>query len=256
MTTAFLQSGARALLLILALVASTAPRAQDFQLLASYPHYSKAFTQGLVLHEGRLYESSGLYGRSFVIYGDLEKPERRLALPDDFFAEGLTLLQERLYLLSWRKGEALTLEPNSLAVLDRFRYEGEGWGLTHNERELIMSDGSHQLRFLNPATFEEVRRLTVRYHGKAMKHLNELEWHKGLILANQWRTDRLLAIDERNGEVLAILDMGALFPQALRGQGVDVFNGIAYDAQSDTWLVTGKYWPRIYRVKLSLPELP
>lgn len=251
-----LQPTLRTLLLTFTLLAGVAAHAQDFKLLASYAHYSKAFTQGLVLHEGRLYESSGLYGRSYVIYGDLEKAERRLALPDDFFAEGLTLFQDRLYLLSWRKGEALALEPDSLAVIERFRYDGEGWGLTHNGRELIMSDGSHQLRFLNPATFKEVRRLTVRYHGKAMKHLNELEWHKGLILANQWRTDRLLAIDERNGEVLAILDMGALFPQALRGRGVDVFNGVAYDAQSDTWLVTGKYWPRIYRVKLSLPQLP
>ena len=117
-----------------------------------------------------------------------------------------------------------------------------------------MSDGSHELRVLDPDTFNEKRRIEVHYQGKPVNKLNELEWRQGLILANHWQSDRLLAIDASSGEVLRTYDLSRLFPQAMRGAGTDVLNGIAYDQESDSWLVTGKFWPRIYRILLQLPS--
>lgn len=238
----------------LLLTVSTA-QARDYSVVASYPHYSQGFTQGLELYQGKLYESSGQYGRSFLIYGDLRTANRKKALPEHFFAEGLTVFNNRLYLLSWREGEALVFDPVTLKQTGKFTYPGEGWGLTHSDSELYMSDGSDQLRVLDPDTFQEKRRIAVSYQGKRVKHLNELEWHQGLILANQWRSDRILAIDASTGDVRKVFDLSGLFPRAMRGRGTDVFNGIAYDQASDSWLVTGKYWPRIYRIRLQLPPL-
>lgn len=230
--------------------------ARDYEVLASYPHYSQGFTQGLEMYKGHLYESSGLYGRSFITYGDFTKSLKKRSLPDDIFAEGLTVFQERLYVLSWRKGLALVFDPESLEPTVRFEFPGEGWGLTHSDSELYMSDGSDELRVIDPDTFREKRRIAVRYHGKPIKYLNELEWHQGLIMANQWQSDRLLAIDAGTGDVLKVYDMSRLFPPAMRGKGTDVFNGIAYDPATDSWLVTGKFWPRIYRLRLELPPAP
>ncbi len=244
----------RPLFFALCLLSAGLVAARDYTVLASYPHYSGGFTQGLLLHEKMLYESSGQYGKSFLIYGDLRGGHRQLALPKRYFAEGITIFQETLYLLTWKSGEALLFDPYTLAFKKRLHYPGEGWGLTHDDHHLIMSDGSATLRFLDPSTFKELRRLKVHHAGQAMPYLNELEWHRGLIMANQWQTDRVLAIDAATGEVLKIYDLGSLFPAAMRGKGMDVLNGIAYDPDSDSWLVTGKYWPRIYRIRLSLPE--
>lgn len=205
------------------------------------------------MHNKMLYESSGLYGRSFISYGDLRGKHRQLSLPEQYFAEGLAVLGDTVYLLTWKRGEALLFDALTLTFKARFRYPGEGWGLTHNTRQLIMSDGSHQLRFLEPENFKETHRLSIHHDGQAMTHLNELEWHQGLILANQWQTDRILVIDETSGKVLKIIDLSGLYPRAVRHPRADVFNGIAYDPDTDTWLVTGKYWPRIYRIKLELP---
>lgn len=232
---------------------SPALHARDYEVVTSYPHYSQGFTQGLELYKGRLYESSGLYGRSFVVAGDTDKVIKKKLLADGVFAEGLTVFQDRLFLLTWRKGEALVFDPDTLEQIDRFNYSGEGWGLTHSDTELYMSDGSDELRVIDPDTFSEKRRIPVRYRGKPVKNLNELEWHNGLILANHWQSDRLLAIDAASGNVLKVFDLRQLFPRAMRGEGTDVLNGIAYDPESDTWLVTGKYWPRLYRLRLKLP---
>lgn len=238
------------------LLAACSSYARDYSVLASYPHYSRGFTQGLELYKDRLYESSGQYGRSFVLFGNLTGTLKKRSLPDELFAEGLTIFQNRLYLLTWRNGEALVLDPETLEQTARFRYSGEGWGLTHSDTELYMSDGSDRLRVLDPDTFEEKRRISVHYKDQPVQHINELEWYDGLILANQWQSERILVIDAAGGEVLKILDLSELFPRALRGKGTDVFNGIAYDPASDSWLVTGKYWPRIYRLSLALPAPP
>jgi glutamine cyclotransferase len=236
------------------MLSSMLAAAADYELIDSYPHYSRGFTQGLVLHNKQLYESSGGYGKSFLIYGDLRGGHRQLALPGNYFAEGMTVFGDRLYVLTWKQGAALVFDPLTLTFQKRHHYPGEGWGLTHNGRELIMSDGSAELRFINPSDFSERRRISVHYHNKPMKFLNELEWHNGLVLANQWQTNRILVIDEASGEVLKILDMTGLYPPAIRAPHTDVLNGIAYDKGSDSWLVTGKYWPRIYRVRLALPS--
>lgn len=237
-------------------LAASSLHARDYTVLASYPHYSRGFTQGLELYKGSLYESSGQYGSSFLIVGDLTTGIKKRSLPKEIFAEGLTVFNNRLYLLTWRNGKALVFDPDTLEQTAVFEYQGEGWGLTHSDSELYMSDGSGTLRVIDPDTFQEIRRIAVRHHDKPVKHLNELEWHKGLILANQWQSDHILVIDADSGNVLKILDLSSLFPRAMRGKGTDVFNGIAYDESSDSWLVTGKYWPRLYRLKLALPTRP
>lgn len=229
-------------------------QAADYTLLDSYPHYSGGFTQGLEIHNKMLYESSGLYGRSFITYGDLRGGHRQLALPGHYFAEGLTIIDGMLYLLTWKQGVALVFDPETLAFQKRFHYDGEGWGLTNNTRELIMSDGSNRLRFLDPTTFEQLREVSVLDDGRPVDKLNELEWHQGLILANRWQSNSLYVIDEASGKVLKRIDLTGLYPPSLRRPGTDVMNGIAYDAQTDSWLVTGKHWPRIYRLKLALPN--
>ncbi|MFT5574565.1 MAG: glutamine cyclotransferase [Bermanella sp.] len=242
-----------ALTILCGLLSSCALQARDYEVLASYPHYSQGFTQGLELYKGRLYESSGQYGHSFLLHGNLTSTSLKTDLAADFFAEGLTVYQDQLYLLSWRKGEALVFNPDTLEETAKFSYTGEGWGLTHSDHELYMSDGSDELRVMDPETFKEKRRIAVHLRGKPLKHLNELEWHRGLILANVWQSDWIVAIDANSGEVLKTFDLSGLFPRAMRGAGSDVLNGIAYDTSTDSWLLTGKYWPRIYRIRLQLP---
>ncbi len=231
----------------------TANAESGYQLLASYPRSAPAFTQGLEIYRGRLYESSGLYDKSYVRYGTLDEEGTRLQLPAELFAEGLTILNDKLYLLTWKAGRCLVLHPETLATLGEFRYRGEGWGITNNRRELILSNGSAHLSFINPDSLATTRTLQVHYRGRPVPWLNELEWHDGYILANQWQRDHLLVIDEQSGQVVKIIDLRELYPAKQRSAQADVLNGIAYDAATDSWLITGKYWPNIYRLKLSLP---
>lgn len=228
---------------------------EDYTLVEILPREEKVFTQGLEFYRGLLYESSGLYRHSFIRYGTAASTHKRRALPDDRFAEGLTILDDRLYLLTWRAGKCLVFDPQTLEQTGEFSYRGEGWGLTNNGRELIMSNGGPTLTFIDPASPQRsARRLRVHHRGKPVRDLNELEWHDGVILANQWKRDRLLVIDERTGQVLEIIDLGNLYPRFLRPADADVMNGIAYDAESGTWLITGKRWPVFFRVKLRLPR--
>jgi glutamine cyclotransferase len=225
---------------------------QRAEIVRTYPHDAGAFTQGLLYADGRLYESTGLEGRSSVRHVRLEDGRvlRQVAVPPPFFGEGLVAWGDRLISLTWQHGRAFIWDKATLKKLGEWRYPGEGWALTHNGRELIMSDGTPQLRFLDPATFKERRRITVKAYGQLVPRLNEIEWVKGEILANIWMTDRIARIDPASGRVRGWIDLSAVSRRVPNRGTDDVANGIAYDAKGDRLFVTGKHWPLLFEVRL------
>jgi glutamine cyclotransferase len=216
-----------------------------------YPHRRQAFTQGLAFAGGVLYEGTGLYGRSTLATLDLEsgQPVREVALPRSLFGEGVTVLGQRVYQLTWREGRALIYDRATLAPEGTFSYGGEGWGLTHDGTGLVRSDGSATLRFLEPNGFQERRRVVVRAGGWAVSGLNELEWVGGEILANVWPTDTVLRIDSADGRALGRLDLGPLRGREGPLDEEAVPNGIAYDPDSGRLVVTGKLWGAMYGIR-------
>ncbi len=226
-----------------------------YQVINRYAHDPTAFTQGLVFHSGRLYESTGLYGESTLREVDLKSGRvvRGLKLPDRVFGEGLTLWGERLIQLSWRAGTAFVFDLKTLALIKQFRYSTEGWGLTHDARHLIMSDGSARLYFRDPETFHLLRTLNVTDQGVAVEKINELEYVAGHIYANIWMQDRIAKISASTGKVLAWIDLRGLKPFVAKGYQDYVLNGIAYDAQTEHFYVTGKKWPVLYEIRINVP---
>ena len=246
-----------------------------FRVVASWPHDPTAFTQGLVWANGALYESTGGHGHSSLRRVDLASGrvvQQRL-LSDSLFGEGLTAWRGTLVQLTWRAGRVLRYDQATFAALDELSLAGEGWGLTHDGERWIISDGSSTLRFLDPATGAETRRVQVLAEGRPLRRLNELEWvpvpvadaHSGAdattatgatsgrlrkrrdeIWANIWHDDRLARIDPADGEVLGYVDLTGLWPQRKRPHPEAVLNGIAFDAARRRLLVTGKHWPRLY----------
>ena len=224
----------------------------QYRVVNRFPHDPQAFTQGLLYVDGGLYESTGLYGQSSVRKVDLETGvvRRQVNLPKQLFGEGLALWDNKLVQLTWRSGIALVFSKTSFKFEKQFRYRTEGWGLTHNSRTLIMSDGSAHLYFLNPETFEVQRQLTVTDRGKAITYLNELEYIKGEIYANVWQTTRIARISPETGQVLSWIDLSELAKLYQNKQDGNVLNGIAYDDQGDRLFVTGKRWPHLFEIKL------
>lgn len=227
-------------------------RQLSFELVATLPHRPHAFTQGLVLGENNtLFESSGNYGKSHLVRlepGSGHRVAARTDLPAYLFAEGLTLHADALYLLTWKAGVCFLYDPKTLQKLGRLEYYGQGWGLTSNGRQLIMSNGSQELSFRNARTFETESTLNVTLNGRALTRLNELEWVNGLIYANIWYEDTIVAIDPVSGRVVEQVDLSAL--RNYEHKSADALNGIAYKPESNTFLVTGKYWSQIYEIKL------
>ncbi len=223
-----------------------------YRVLNVYPHDPGAFTQGLVFHEGFIYESTGRHGASTLRKTDLDtgKVLRMRSLPSRYFAEGLTLWQGKLLQITWTSGIGFICEKDNLEPLGEFSYPNEGWGITHDGRYLIMSDGTTALRFLDPHTFAEVKRITVRDGETPVTNLNELEYIKGEVFANVWRTDCIARISPETGQVLGWIDLSGLLGRAEASRQCDVLNGIAYDASRDRIFVTGKLWPRLFEIEL------
>ena len=219
--------------------------------IESYPHDPRAFTQGLVFHGGILYESTGQYGRSSIRRVDLETGQVLAArtLNQRLFGEGLAIHDDKLYQLTWKSGLAIVYDIESLDVIETLRYDGEGWGLTYDGESLILSDGTPELRFLDPATFEVRRRVRVMGANGPVANINELEYVDGEIWANIWYEDVLIRVDPRTGNVVGTVDLSSLYavPERDREQ---VANGIAYDAASSRLFLTGKYWPLLFEVDL------
>jgi glutamine cyclotransferase len=225
-----------------------------FEVVNTYPHDSNAFTQGLVYHQGMLYESTGLNGQSSLRRVELETGRvlRKIDLPFQYFGEGLVLFNNKFIQITWQNGIAFQYDFNSFEQLNTFRYSGEGWGITHDGRQLIMSDGTPVLRFLDPETFQEKSRVTVTYRGQPVRNLNELEYVKGEVWANIWYEDRIARIEPQTGQVLAWLDGSKLLlPTDINsGNSGAVLNGIAYDAERNRIFITGKLWPKLFEMRL------
>ena len=235
----------------------------EVEVIEQFPHDPSSFTQGLLLDGPTMYESIGRYGSSALI--ELQEPElapdgqpssgytaeRRTPVDEEYFAEGLALVDDRLVQLTWKAGTAFVYDIETLEVIDEYSYEGEGWGLClqtgrgSDADRLVMSNGSDMLTFRDPDTFEELGDVDVTLDGVALASLNELECVDGTIYANVWQSTDIAVIDAETGEVTALIDAGHL---AAENSG-DVLNGIAYDEASDTFLITGKLWPNMYRVR-------
>jgi glutamine cyclotransferase len=215
-----------------------------------YPHDPRAFTQGLEYHDGVLYEGTGLNGESSLRKVDLAtgKVLQQIAVPPEYFGEGITLWGQTILQLTWQSQIGFVYDRATFKLLRTFRYTGEGWGLTHNGTELIMSDGSASLRFLDPKTMTEKRRLLVTDAGIVIRDLNELEWVNGEIYANIWQTNFIARISPASGHVTGWIDLtGLLSPEDRRG-GAEVLNGIAFDAAGRRLFVTGKLWPKLFEI--------
>lgn len=247
---------------ILGLSVAAAPQAQrspaaqpaamyGYQVVRSYPHDPQAFTQGLIARDGVLFESTGLNGRSSLRKVRLETGEvlQRTSVDARYFAEGLTDWGNRLIQLTYTTKVGFVYDLASFTLQRTFDYTGQGWGLTHDTRRLIMSDGTSALRFLDPETFGETGRVTVTDQGKPIENLNELEWVQGQIFANVWLTDRIAIISPDSGRVAAWLDLAGIRGPVRSGSD-DVLNGIAYDAARDRLFVTGKLWPRLFEIRI------
>jgi glutaminyl-peptide cyclotransferase len=222
------------------------------EVVARYPHDPNAFTQGLLVHDGKLYESTGREGLSSIRLVEIEtgRVERRYDVDQRYFGEGLALVGDRLYQLTWQNNTAFVYDVDNFNQVASFEYEGEGWGLAYDGRELIMSDGSPTLRFIDPADFSVVRTVTVTDSGRPLFNLNELEYIDGEIWANIWYDDRVVRIDPDDGRIIGWIDLGALYPASARPRDA-VVNGIAWDKDSDRIFVTGKLWPAIFEIRFS-----
>jgi glutamine cyclotransferase len=224
-----------------------------FKIVHTFPHDSNAFTQGLEYHDGFLYESTGLEGRSSLRKVRLETGDvlQHTDLPAKYFGEGITIFKNEIVQITWQSHVGFVYDRNDFRQLRQFSYPGEGWGLTNDGHEIFMSDGTSQLRVLNLATLEEKRRFTVHDGNKQIKELNELEWVEGEIFANIWQTDRVARISPKTGEVLGWIDLSGLLSPIYQLQPGAVLNGIAYDPEHKLLFVTGKLWPKIFEIELS-----
>jgi glutamine cyclotransferase len=231
-----------------------APTVAGFKVIAAYPHDPAAFTQGLAIEKGQLYEGTGMYGASTVRRVDLTsgRPEKQRALSPRYFGEGIAILGGLLYQITWQNGAAVVYDLDTFEVQRTMQYDGEGWGLTHDGRQLIMSDGSATIRFRDPQTFAVTREIEVINDGVPLVKLNELEYIDGEIWANIWYDDRIVRISPADGKVLGFIDLSTLYPHSARNSEA-VLNGIAYDTAAKRLFVTGKNWPQLYEIEVSRP---
>ena len=227
------------------------PAVAGFKVVAVYPHDPNAFTQGLAIAGGQLYEGTGLYGQSAIRKVDLTtgRVEKQRSINATYFGEGIAILDGHLYQLTWQNGLGIVYDLATFNQQRTFQYTGEGWGLTQDGKQLILSDGSSKLRFLDPQTFAVAREIDVRDHGQPVTKLNELEFIDGEIWSNVWYDDRIARISPATGEVLGWIDLASLYPKSARSSEA-VLNGIAYDAAAKRLFVTGKNWPQLYEIEI------
>ena len=227
--------------------------AYDFEIVHTYPHDPTAFTEGLFYLNGFLYESTGLEQHSSIRKVRLETGEvlQKLDVPSQLFGEGIVNWKSHLISLTWKSQVGFVRDLATFKEQRQFHYEGEGWALTQDGKQLIMSDGSAELRLLNPQTLQQTGRIQVTFDNKPVNNLNELEWVKGEIYANVWQTNLIVRIDPRTGNVVGIVNLTGLLNVSdfVKGQ-TDVLNGIAYDAKGDRLFVTGKNWPKLFEIRL------
>ena len=251
-----MRAAAMAVLMMTSIGFTTQSRTTDlpvygYQIVHVYPHDREAFTQGLQFLDGALYEGTGLVGRSSIrrVALDTGNIQQKRDLPAPYFGEGITVWKNDLIELTWQSHVAFVYDRVTFAPKKQFSYPGEGWGLTHDGTNLVMSDGTDELRVLDPVTFAEKRRIKVTAAAAPLRNLNEIEYVKGEIFANVWQTDYIARIAPATGKVSAYIDLrGLLSPQ--ERANTDVLNGIAYDAGHDRLFITGKLWPKLFEIKV------
>ncbi|HEX9585226.1 MAG TPA: glutaminyl-peptide cyclotransferase [Gammaproteobacteria bacterium] len=235
---------------VFAPASAEAPARYGYRIVAAYPHDAAAFTQGLVFHGGFLYESTGRFGASSVRKVELEtgRVVNIRELPENRFGEGLTVVGDRLVQLTWRSRTGYLYDLENLEPAGQFHYPTEGWGLAYDGERLLLSDGSATIYLMDPETFGLTGRIAVHDRGRSVSRLNELEFVNGFIYANVWLSTRIAKIDPRSGRVAGWIELAGLVPPA--SSGADVLNGIAYERNSGTFLVTGKLWPRLFMINI------
>ncbi|HLL73139.1 MAG TPA: glutaminyl-peptide cyclotransferase [Pyrinomonadaceae bacterium] len=218
----------------------------------SWPHDRRAYTQGLIFRDGVLWESTGQYGSSSLRKVELKtgKVIKQISVPSKYFAEGMTVFHNKVFQLTWQEHKGFIYDPETFEKQGEFDYTGEGWGLTHDGQSLIMSDGTNQIRFLDPATLKTTRTVSVFDAGEPVSQLNELEYIDGEIYANIWQSDRIVRLDPKSGKILGWIDMTGLLKTKDRTGQEDVLNGIAYDEAGKRLFVTGKMWPKLFEVEI------
>lgn len=228
---------------------------QTYKVVATFPHDTTSFTQGLVFADGHLYESTGLNGESTLRRVDLKTGQtlQRIDIPKQYFAEGLALVGDELLQLTWQHRLGFVYDRKTFKQKRTFAYNSEGWGIAYDgTSRLIMSDGSDRLTFLDPKTFAPGKQMRVQDAGRPVPNLNELEWIGNEIWANVWQTDRIARISPNTGEVNSWIDLASLWPQSQRPSPAEqVLNGIAYDRTTRRIFITGKKWPRLYQITVS-----
>ena len=222
------------------------------RVVATYPHDPGAYTQGLVIENGQMFEGTGKYGSSTLREVDLKtgKVIRSLSLDEQYFGEGIAILNGNIFQLTWKNNFCFVYDLNSFQYKEYFRYPFEGWGLTSNGNELILSDGSSELRFIDPNSFKEVRRISVKDGSERIKNLNELEYISGEIWANIWYEDRIARVSPETGKLLGWIDLSGLYPKSQREDRDQVLNGIAQDSHTKKLYVTGKNWPKLFEIEI------
>jgi glutamine cyclotransferase len=223
-----------------------------YEVIRALPHDRAAFTQGLQVWHGGFIESTGLNGRSSLREVEIATGRilKQVPLAHVYFGEGATVLDDKIYQLTWQNHKGFIYDADTFAQVGEFAYEGEGWGLTTDGQALILSDGTSRIRFLDPKDFRVTRTIDVTANGRPVDQLNELEFVRGEILANVWRTDRIVRIDAATGHVRGEVDLSGLVAPQDRTPDADVLNGIAYDVEHDRLFVTGKLWSKVYEVRL------
>ncbi len=239
-------------------VTTALPPVQGYEVVRTYPHDPAAFTQGLIIEDGVMIESTGRMPSTL----------RRVRLDDGvvltrrdlervYFGEGLTQLGDRVFSLTWQNGVGFVSNADDLSPIRTFQYSGEGWGLTDDGKRLILSDGTARLRFIDSETFVETGSVTVTYGGRPVTRLNELEWIDGEVFANLWMQDLIVRIDPATGQVVGVIDLTDILPMSERGDPTDdVLNGIAWDEDERRLFVTGKNWPKLFEIRLTEPTSP
>ncbi|MBS0581989.1 MAG: glutaminyl-peptide cyclotransferase [Proteobacteria bacterium] len=228
----------------------------SYEVVNVYPHDRGAFTEGLFFRDGYLYESTGMNGASSIRKVELKSGRvvQQHDLSDAVFGEGIVDWKNELVSVTWKTQEGYVFDLATFAFKRKFNYPGEGWGMTHDDKNLLLSDGSATIRALDPQTLRQTGAIHVTAQGRPLDQLNELEWVKGQIYANIWQTSRIARIDPKTGRVTAWIDLSGLLSHADRAfERVDVLNGIAYDAKQDRLFVTGKYWPNVFEIRLVAP---
>jgi glutamine cyclotransferase len=240
-------------------VTSSGLTTYSYEIINTFKHDSKAFTEGLFFHNGFLYESTGLYGSSDLRKVDIEsgKTLQKVNLPSNSFGEGITLFNDKIYQLTYEENICRVFDANTFQKIKEFKYTGEGWGLTHDDKNLIMSDGTHIIRYINPETFQTERTITVfDENGKPLMNINELELIKGELWANIWHSENIgkpnhiARIEPITGKLLGWINLDGISPEDTEGQPENTLNGIAFDKEDERLFVTGKNWKRLFEIKI------